>query len=110
MTLSENTKLRRSASVVCREIASETVVVPVRGGVGDLNSIFSFNLVGSDLWNLLEKDISLGEMASWVEEQYEVSRQKALDDIREFIGELVSAGLASISPAAVLEIVPEPIS
>jgi hypothetical protein len=95
MTVSEDTKFRRSTTVVSREIASETLVVPIRGGVGDLDAIFSFNPVGSDLWTLMEKDTSLGEMASWVAAHYEVGRDQAFADIRSFVDELLSAGLVS---------------
>jgi hypothetical protein len=85
----------RSSKVVSREIADETLVVPIRGGAGDLNSIFSFNPIGSDLWNLLEKEVSVEEMTSWVTDHYDVNEEQALGDIREFIGELIGAGLVT---------------
>ena len=85
----------RSSKVVSREIADETLVVPIRGGAGDLNSIFSFNPIGSDLWNLLEKEVSVEEMTAWVTDHYDVSEEQALGDIREFVGELVGAGLVT---------------
>jgi len=97
MTLGEHTRLRRSSTVVSREIASETLVVPVRGGVGDLDSIFSFNPLGTEIWKLMASNHSLGEMATSVAYCYEVSRQKALADIQEFLLELLAAGLASIT-------------
>jgi len=83
----------RSSTVVSREIAGETLVVPVRGGVGDLDSIFSFNGLGSDLWNLLQAGTSIEEMAVWVEERYEVTFEQALADINAFMDELSQAGL-----------------
>ena len=83
----------RSSTVVSREIAGETLVVPVRGGVGDLDSIFSFNGLGSDLWNLLQAGTSMEEMANWVEERYEVTFEQALADINAFMDELSQAGL-----------------
>jgi len=85
----------RSSNVVSREIADETLVVPIRGGAGDLNSIFSFNPIGSDLWNLLEKEVSVEELTSWVTDHYDVSEQQALGDIREFVSELLGAGLVT---------------
>jgi len=101
MAFSESTRFRRSSSVVSRQIASETLVVPIRGGVGDLDSIFSFNPVGSEVWALLEQDRSLGDLTSWVVEQYEVTRDQALTDISAFVSELLQAGLVSEpSPAA----------
>jgi hypothetical protein len=90
-------KYLRSSTVVSREIADETLVVPIRGGAGDLNSIFSFNPIGSDLWNLLEKEVSVEEMTSWVTDHYDVREEQALGDIREFVGELLGAGLVTVS-------------
>jgi len=44
----------RSRSVVSRVVAGETLIVPVRGRVGDLASIYSFNATGSLIWRLLD--------------------------------------------------------
>jgi hypothetical protein len=89
----ETQKFVRSTGVVSRKIADETLVVPIRGGVGDLDSIFSFNHLGSDLWTLLEKEASLSEMTSWVVDRYEVSEETASADIEAFLAELLQAGL-----------------
>jgi len=91
----EKTKYVRNAGVVSRLIADETLVVPIRGGVGDLDSIYSFNAVGSDIWSLLEKEVTVEEMCAWVTEHYEVSQEQALTDIREFLDELVGSGLVN---------------
>jgi hypothetical protein len=85
----------RNSAVVSRVIAGETLVVPIRGDAGDLDSIFSFNALASDLWNLLEKEFSVDEMTSWVLDRFEVSQEQAVMDIREFVGELPVAGLVT---------------
>lgn len=85
----------RSTAVVSRLIADETLVVPIRSGVGDLDAIYSFNSLGTDLWGLLEKEVSLEEMCAWVTEHYEVTEEQALGDIQEFVGELVGTGLVT---------------
>lgn len=91
----EKMKYVRSTAVVSRTIADETLVVPIRGGVGDLDSIYSFNSVGSDIWSLLEKEVSMDEISAWVTQHYEVTEEQALSDIREFLGELVGSGLVN---------------
>ena len=83
----------RSSRVVSREVGGETLVVPIRGGVGDLDSIFSFNALGSDLWQLLSAGSSIEEMVSWVVERYEVTVEQASSDIQAFVGELSASGL-----------------
>ena len=39
---------------VTRRIADETIIVPVVGGVGDLDAIFTLNEVGSVIWQLVD--------------------------------------------------------
>lgn len=46
----------RSQAVVARCVAGETLIVPVRGKVGDLASIYSFNQTGSLIWRSMESD------------------------------------------------------
>src|SRR5258708_13985984 len=95
LTFAENVRLRRSTSAVTSEVARETVVVPVKGAAGDLDAIFSFNEIGTDVWALMEQGRSLAELTTWVFDHYDVSRSQAQNDIRKFIVELVQAGLAA---------------
>lgn len=90
----------RSSNVVSRQMEGETLVVPIRGGVGDLDAIFSFNALGSDLWALLEQRRSLSEIAEWVVERYDVTHEQADRDIQAFLSELKEAGLVISEPAA----------
>ena len=39
--------------LVTRSIAGETIIVPICGRLGDLDSIFTLNEVGSHIWRLL---------------------------------------------------------
>jgi hypothetical protein len=83
----------RNRAVVSRKIADETLIVPIRGGVGDLDSIFSLNPLGSDLWALLESGANQASLADWVVERYEVTHEQAIADIRDFMNDLEGAGL-----------------
>ena len=83
----------RSDSVVSRVIAGETLVVPVRGSVGDLASIYSLNAVGSTIWQALEQPKEVDELAGLVESEYQVSTRQARQDVLRFLGEMRAAGL-----------------
>lgn len=85
----------RNAKVVSRKIENETLVVPIRGGVGDLDSIYSFNAIGSEIWALLEKECSFEEIAEWIVEHYEVSPAQAHSDLQNFLNDLSSLGLVA---------------
>ena len=49
--------VRRSANVVSRVVADEAIVVPIRRGAADLDSIYTFNEAGTQLWSLIEKGL-----------------------------------------------------
>ena len=58
----ESEKFIRSQSVVARVVAGETLIVPIRGKVGDLASIYSFNGTGTLIWKLLAPKINKGRL------------------------------------------------
>jgi hypothetical protein len=90
----------RSQAVVGRVVGGETLIVPVRGKVGDLASIYSFNGTGSLIWKLLDAPRTVAELAMAVAEEYEVEPAQAERDVAEFVGEMKAVGLVEV-PASV---------
>jgi hypothetical protein len=88
----------RSRSVVSRVVAGETLIVPVRGKVGDLASIYSFNGTGSLIWQLLDAPRSLPELIDAVESEYEVGQEQAQKDVTQFLNDMRSVGLLDPCP------------
>jgi hypothetical protein len=88
----------RSRTVVSRVVGGETLIVPVRGKVGDLASIYSFNGTGSLVWQLLESPKPLSDLIGAVEREYEVGREQAQPDVTTFVNEMLSAGLLDRCP------------
>jgi len=86
-------KYVRSETVVTREVSGETIVVPVRGGVGDLTGLFTFNEIASGIWRLLSEERTTDEVADWVEANYEVGGEQARADVAGFLEELRQQGL-----------------
>jgi hypothetical protein len=83
----------RNSAIVSREVAGETIVVPICRGVGDLDSVYTFNPVGRSLWRLLEDGLSAEELANWVATHYEVDAKQALLDVQSYLAELQEIGL-----------------
>jgi hypothetical protein len=83
----------RSRSVVSRVVAGETLIVPVRGKVGDLASIYSFNGTGTLIWQLLDVPRTLAELVDGVEREYDVTREQAEKDVTQFLNDLFSVDL-----------------
>jgi hypothetical protein len=88
----------RSRTVVSRVVAGETLIVPVRGKVGDLASIYSFNGTGSLIWRLLDAPRTLTDLVDAVEREYEVGQEQAQKDVTRFLDDMLSVGLVDASP------------
>jgi hypothetical protein len=93
---SEAQVLIRSRSVVARVVAGETLIVPIRGRVGDLASIYRLNGTGSLIWRLLESPRTIGELGAAVAKEFEVTPEIAGRDVLEFVGEMKSVGLVEV--------------
>ena len=86
----------RSENVVSRVIAGETLIVPVRRGVADLASLFSFNQVGSTIWEAIEKPRTVDELVTLVADVYDVTPEKAREDLEVFLNEAQAAGVVQM--------------
>jgi hypothetical protein len=95
-TVPDKSVYRRSKAVVSRQIAGETLVVPIRGKVGDLASIYSFNETGSVLWNALDHPRSLDNLATLLCQSFEVGWNDARRDADAFVREMQAAGLLTV--------------
>ena len=73
------------------------MIIPVRGGVGDLASIYSLNKVGSFLWQSLAQPASLQMLTTLLHGEFEVEAHQAQEEISEFLEELKIAGLIAVT-------------
>jgi phage major head subunit gpT-like protein len=96
LTGHEGQLFTRSRSVVSRVVAGETLIVPVRGKVGDLASIYSFNGTGSLIWKLLDTPRGLADLIDAVEREYEIEKQQAQKDVTQFLNDMLSVGLLDV--------------
>lgn len=82
----------RDRSIVSREIAGETILVPIRQNVGDLESIYTLNETGARIWSLLDGERSVGEIRDAIVDEYEVILKDAERDVLELLAQLESVG------------------
>src|SRR5580700_9594577 len=86
-------RVRRSSNVVSRVVADEAIVVPIRRGAADMDSIYTFNETGTSLWALIETNRSAAELVSHLQSQYGLSAEQAAADTEKFLADLSEAGL-----------------
>ena len=91
----------RSSSVVSRVIAEETLIVPVRRGVGDLSSIYSLNPVASAIWNAIAQPRTQAEIVASIQIEFEEAPETLTADVASFLAEMASAGLVTVNEVGV---------
>ena len=75
-------------SFVTRQIAGETLIVPIAGQVTDLDSIYVLNEVASRIWELLRSPTTTDRIAEIVAGEFDVSLERATQDVTEFLESL----------------------
>lgn len=85
--------IRRSGNVVSRVVADEAIVVPIRRGAADMDSIYTFNETGTRLWAMIEERRNPADLAAHLESEYGISAEKAAADTDRFLADLTEAGL-----------------
>jgi hypothetical protein len=78
---------------VTRQIAGETLIVPVRSHGGDVNSIFTMNELGAKIWKLIDGQTSVSKIVAAVLSEYDVPLEQATADIIDFLKSLEAEGL-----------------
>jgi hypothetical protein len=84
---------RKKDDLLTRRIAGETLVVPIRGKLADMQSIFALSEVGEFVWERLDGKTNVEAILDAVVEQFEVDEGQVQADVAEFLGELFAAGL-----------------
>jgi predicted nucleic acid-binding protein len=90
-------RVRRSSNVVSRQVADEAIVVPIRRGAADLDSIYTFNESGTKLWSMIENGLDAAALASYLQAEYGLTQAQALSDAEAFVRDLTQEGL--VEPA-----------
>lgn len=82
-----------SRNVVSRVVAEEAIVVPIRRGAADMDSIYTFNETGTTLWAMIEVKRSASELSGHLQSEYGISAEQAAADTEKFLADLFEAGL-----------------
>jgi len=88
--LRDDARYHRTDEFVARTIAGETVLVPIRQQIGDLESILTLNDVATFIWERLADGASVGDIAAALEESFEAQAAEIRRDLEEFLEQLLS--------------------
>ncbi len=76
-----------------REVAGSNIVVPIGEGAIDFSGVITLNEVGAFIWKSLEEDITEAELVDRILAEYDIDKETAQNDVKEYISSLRGAGL-----------------
>jgi hypothetical protein len=82
----------KSPSMVHRAIAGETILVPIRRDVAELDDIYSLDGIGPRVWELVDGQRTVEDIVDSIVQEYEVDRVTAEGDVLAFLSQLESLG------------------
>ena len=89
----ENKVYSLKGTYVLRQIAGEYLAVPISNAAGDDANIVILNPVSQVIWGTLENGATFDEILTVVITEFDVSKEEATADIKEFLNGLEQAGL-----------------
>lgn len=93
-----DTVYRKRDDIVARRIAGETLLVPIRGELAEMQQIFALNPVAEFIWERLDGAHPLGEILDGILEDFEVGSDEARADMERFVRDLLKAELIVEAP------------
>lgn len=92
-------RYQKSPDIVFRKIADETILVPIRNNVGDLESIYTLNEVAARIWELIDGKRKVKEIRDKILEEFDVTPQKIEKDLAKCIRDLENIGAIKLKQA-----------
>lgn len=86
---------RRTKDVVCRGVGAESILVPIRNNVGNLDFVYTLSPVAARIWALLDGIKTSDEIVDAICTEYDVDRDTARADMTALINDLTEVSLVS---------------
>lgn len=90
MGLSPDLRYRKNDAFVSRRIAGETILVPIRRGIGDLDSIYTLNEVASFIWERIDGVRTVHDLQAAILEEFDVGPEMAAADVETFLRDMTA--------------------
>jgi Coenzyme PQQ synthesis protein D (PqqD) len=76
-----------------RQVGSESILVPIRNRVGDLDSVYVLTAVAARIWSLLDGARDVDSVVGTICTEYDVESDVMRADLGELLGSLQAADL-----------------
>ena len=77
-----------SPAVVFRKINDEFLLIPLTDNIADMDSLYRLTETGAFIWELIDGELSVGDITSKMVEEFDVEMDIAEKDALEFLSEI----------------------
>ena len=84
--------MKVSKNFILREIAGEYMLVPVGTAAAGFNGLITMNEIGSFIFKALREEQTEAALVEQILAEYDIDRETALADLREFLQQLRELG------------------
>ncbi len=92
MTIPDISVISVTKEAVHCDLEDEVVILGLKDGV-----YYGLNPVGSFIWKLIQKPISVGEIKEAILKEYDVDEETCENDLQELLDDLLDKGLIEVS-------------
>ena len=86
---------RRTKDVVCRAVGAESILVPIRNNVGNLDFVYTLSPVAARIWALLDGEKTNEEIVAIICDEYDVDQATAQADMAALLTDLEGVSLVA---------------
>ena len=91
--LEGTTVFRRSKDVASRNVGTESILVPIRNNVGNLDFVYTLSAVAARIWSLLDGVQTADQIIDTICAEYDVDRDTARADFAALAADLAEVSL-----------------
>jgi len=93
-----NSTYSRSEDVIARQIEDEYIIIPLVGGIGNIDDcLFSMNKTGKIIWDMLDGIKSLNSIVGDLILEYDIQKDQAEKDVQGFLQELFDRQIVKLA-------------
>ena len=83
-----HTVYSHSPRIVARDTGDEYVLVPVTDNIADMKSVYTLNSTGAFIWELIDGNRTVRDIADELQNEYDIDSKKALADVQSFFSDM----------------------
>jgi hypothetical protein len=92
LNITSQTVIARAEGLVASDLDGETVLLNLASG-----KYFGMDLIGSRIWELLEKPLTMTKLCDALIEEYDVAREQCEHDVANYLSTLLEKKLIDLS-------------